>query len=179
MWKQAHFIHRSGNLTDKHLDCVWIWSRAAIVRTQAPVSCPLLAQRLHPVHRPPRPREPSSSLFCSVWKCQILLGKPSSLDWWKRWHNSVVSSEPSKVLIRRIQTIGGYERHARPHTFAFYKFAFSGILVNDPYYCLHNCSDLDQQMDRKHFIYTSFALCNKKWCVFAFRLLFHITKYIF
>ena len=87
MWKQPHFIHRSGNLTDKHLDCVWIWSLAAIVRTQAPVSRPLLAKRLHPVHpprpprtpRPPRPPRTPRRSFALCLKVSKFLGKQSSI----------------------------------------------------------------------------------------------------
>ena len=178
MWKQPHFIHRSGNLTDKHFDCVRIWSWAAFIRTHTPVSRPLLAQRLHPVHRPPRtaPREPSSSLFCSLSE-SVKFYLESSLGWIGEKDGITRLSAANRakcwsdVFKRSADT-----RHARPHTFAFYKFP--GILASDPYYCLQDCSDLDLdgQMERKHFIFTSFAVCNKNWWVFAFQ---PFTKYIF
>ena len=64
-----------------------------------------------------------SSLFssCSVWKCQILPSQTFESSfrigsyWWKRWHNSLISSQPSKLLIQRIQTIGGYEARLTSH----------------------------------------------------------------
>ena len=123
MWKQPHFIHRSGNLTDKHLDGIRVWS--TVIHASLTIPRPLqLAHRLHPRGELAQKAQTSSSLSCSVWKCQILpsqtsLGKQSSLDWWKRWHNSLISSEPSKLLIQRIQTIGWYGARSTSHIFIF------------------------------------------------------------
>ena len=124
----AHFIHRSGNLTDKHLDGVWIWSTVvhiAHIATSLPVPRPLLTHRFHPELLLVRKklRLARSSLFssCSVWKCQILPSQTFESRvrigsyWWKRWHNSLISSQPSKLLIQRIQTIGGYEARLTSH----------------------------------------------------------------
>ena len=123
MWKQTHFIHRSGNLTDKHLDCVWIWSgylAQTIVRPHAPVPRP---RPLHPVHPPRPPRTPRRSFALSesvkfTWK--------AILDRWigeKYGITRLSAKEASKLLIRRIQTISGYERHAwLPHTFTHFHF---------------------------------------------------------
>ena len=123
MWKQPHFIHRSGNLTDKHLDGIRVWS--TVIHASLTIPRPLqLAHRLHPRGELAQKAQTSSSLSCSVWKCQILpsqtsVGKQSSLDWWKRWHNSLISSEPSKLLIQRIQTIGWYGARSTSHIFIF------------------------------------------------------------
>ena len=70
-----NLVHRSGNLTDKHLDGVWVWT--TVIR---PVPHPLPVP--HPVHHkfhfaPFLQNSGSLVTLCySVCKCQILASDP-------------------------------------------------------------------------------------------------------
>ena len=71
-----NLVHRSGNLTDKHLDGVWVRTTTVIRPSPHPLPVP------HPVHHnyhfaPFLQNSGSPVTLCySVWKCQILASDP-------------------------------------------------------------------------------------------------------